>query len=178
MPGGRRPGAGRPRKALTARIEEGIGKVSHAPPKVLEFPPETEKPKRKKSKYPSFLDISSKEGDDSLPTAADIYKQTKVWVEDSGCERFVNHQLIEDFAFTRRSYLEAEYMCKKLGRIFRDGESVKPSPYVKHALEYLKAMTLLYREIQQIITQNCTVDYNGKSTQDNAFLKALTERGF
>jgi hypothetical protein len=122
--GGKRPGAGRPRKALSARIDEGIGKVKHSKPKVLEFPPENSNnqnnqnaDKNQKSKLPAFLDISSKEGDDSLPTATEIYQQTLSWIIDAGCERLVQKQLIEDFAFTRRSYLEAESMCKKLGRV-------------------------------------------------------------
>ncbi|GHV17844.1 hypothetical protein FACS18949_14860 [Clostridia bacterium] len=36
--GGKRPGAGRPRKPLVSRLQEGIGAVSHKKPKVLEFP--------------------------------------------------------------------------------------------------------------------------------------------
>lgn len=184
--GGRRPGAGRPRKALTARIEEGIGTVKHSKPKVLEYPPEikksnnqsTKESNNQKSKLPTFLTMTSKEGDDSLPTAAAIYEQTLAWVVDAGCERYVPKQLIEDFAFTRRGYLEAESMCRKLGRVFKDGTTAKPSPYVKHSLEYLRSMTALYREIQSIIAQNSTKDYDGNTSQDNAFLRLLTERGF
>ncbi|GHV18006.1 hypothetical protein FACS189425_05580 [Clostridia bacterium] len=36
--GGKRPGAGRPRKPLVSRLQECIGAVSHKKPKVLEFP--------------------------------------------------------------------------------------------------------------------------------------------
>jgi len=181
--GGKRPGAGRPRKALTTRLEEGIGAVKHSKPKVLEYPDEIQKSNNQKSKstipartaetLPTFLDMSSKEGDDSLPSAADIYTQTLDWVRDAGCERYVPKQLIEDFAFTRRSYLEAEYMNKKLGRAMKDG---KASPYVRSALEYLKATTTFYREIQSIIAQNATVEYGGNKT--NAFLELLQNRGF
>jgi hypothetical protein len=184
--GGKRPGAGRPRKALTARIDEGIGVVKHSKPKVLGYPEnpgdeEIKISKNQKSKpaaLPTFLEMSSKEGDDSLPSATDIYAQTLAWVTDAGCERFVTKQLIEDFAFTRRSYLESEYMCKKLGRVVRDGNAVKPSPYVKHSLEYLKSTTALYREIQSIIAQNSTKDYDGNTGRDNAFLQLLANWGF
>jgi hypothetical protein len=177
--GGKRPGAGRPRKALTARIDEGIGTVKHSKPKVLDFPPENQNNQKSNNhKFPTFLEMSSKEGDDTLPSAAAIYTQTLEWVIDAGCERLVPKQLIEDFAFTRRSYLESEYMCKKLGRVFKDGDTAKPSPYVKHSMEYLKSTTALYREIQAIIVQNSTKDYDGNTAKDNAFLELLMNRGF
>ena len=40
--GGKRPGAGRPRKPLSVRIEEGLDKVSHRKPQVLSFPDESQ----------------------------------------------------------------------------------------------------------------------------------------
>lgn len=184
--GGKRPGAGRPRKPLSVRIDEGVDGVSHARPKVVEFPeapPETaqnnqnskSKPKSKRNSnaLPTFLELPSKEGDKSLPTAAEIYLQTLEWVQSTGCEKFIMPQLIEDFAMTRRSYLESEYMSKKLGRVMKDGKS---SPYVKAAIEYLKQMTALYREIWSIVAQNSTTDYTKNGS--NAFLESLKNRGF
>ena len=194
--GGKRPGAGRPRKALAVRLEEGLDAVSHRKPKVLDFPDENQNNQnnqktaengekiqmptannQNKSKsqppLPSFLDMASKEGDESLPTASDIYRQTLDWVTSTGCERFVPPQLIEDFAFTRRSYLEVEYMNKKLGRMLQGG---KPSPYVRAALDYMKQTTALYREIWAIVAQNSTKDFTGNGS--NAFLQMLTNRGF
>ena len=173
--GGKRPGAGRPRKSLAKRIEEGIDAVSHRKPQVLSFPddPKIQKSNNQKSNLPTFLEMESKEGGDILPSAAAIYQQTLDWVIAAGCEKFVPGQLIEDFAFTRRSYLEAEFMNKKLGRVMQGG---KQSPYVKSALEYLKHTTALYREIWQIVAQNSTTDYAGNGT--NAFLNLLANRGF
>ncbi|GHU87553.1 hypothetical protein FACS1894202_02050 [Clostridia bacterium] len=187
--GGKRPGAGRPRKPLVSRLQEGIGAVSHKKPKVLEFPEKIKNKNQnnqkliKKSKsdekskptlLPTFLEMASKEGGDNLPTAAQIYTQTLDWVIGTGCERYVPRQLIEDFAFTRRNYLESEWMNKKLGRVIQGG---KASPYVKSSLEYLKATTTLYREISAIIAQNATTEYGG-GNKTNAFLEMLTNRGF
>jgi len=175
--GGKRPGAGRPRKPLSTRIEEGVDKVSHRKPQVIEFPPENQNnqnSKNQKSKpVPSFLEMAGKEGDDSLPSAADIYRFMLEWVKSTGCERFVPPMLIEDFAFTRRSYLECEYMSKKLGRVMQGG---KASPYVRHALEYAKQATAFYREIWAIVAQNSTKDFTGNGS--NAFLEMLKNRGF
>ena len=47
--GGKRPGAGRPRKPLAARIEERVDAVSHRKPQVLGFPLENQTAKSKKS---------------------------------------------------------------------------------------------------------------------------------
>ena len=182
--GGKRAGAGRPRKALSARIEEGVDAVSHRKPKVLDFPPENQNNQIEKSKQksknqnskpplPSFLDMTSKEGDDSLPSASDIYRQTLDWIISAGCEKFVPPQLIEDFAFTRRGYLECEYMNKRLGRVLQGG---KPSPYIRAALDYMKQATAFYREIWAIVAQNSTKDFTGNGS--NAFLEMLTNRGF
>ena len=180
--GGKRPGAGRPRKALSARVKEGIDKVSHRKPKVLNFPDENQsdkskinqkKSKTEKSKLPSFLDMASKEGDDTLPSTSEIYNQTLAWLETTGCQRYVPPQLIEDFAFTRRSYLECEYMNKKLGRVLAGG---KPSPYVRSSLEYMKQATVYFREIWAIVAQNSTKDFAGNGS--NAFLELLKNRGF
>src|SRR5262249_20817122 len=98
------------------------------------------------------------------------------WVISTGCEKFVPKQLIEDFAFTRRSYLECEFMSKKLGRVMQGG---KQSPYVRSAIDYLKQTTALYREIWSIVAQNSTTDFNGTiGNGSNAFLDLLKNRGF
>ena len=117
--------------------------------------------------------MASKEGDESLPSAADIYRFMLEWITEAGCARFVPPMLIEDFAFMRRGYLEAEYMNKKLGRVIQGG---KPSPYVKAALEYAKQTTAFFREIWAIVAQNSTKDFTGNGS--NAFLEMLTNRGF
>jgi len=170
--GGKRPGAGRPRKPLATRLDEGIGVVSHKKPRVLEFP-DNQNNQKSKSPLPTFLEMTSKEGDDTLPSAVVIYEQTLDWIISAGCEKFVPKQLIEDFAFTRRSYLECEYMNKKLGRVIQGG---KQSPYVRATLEYLKQTTALYREIWAIVAQNSTTDFGGNT--GNAFLDLLKNRGF
>ena len=183
--GGARAGGGRPRKALFARIDEGVDTVSHKKPMVLEFPDtqsdniqseiQTLKSKRKSNAHhiPTFLEMASRDGDDSLPSATEIYRQTLVWITAAGCERFVPPQLIEDFAFVRRGYLECEYMNKKLGRMVKGG---KQSPYVKNVIEYLKQMTALHREIWAIVAQNSTKPFEGNGS--NGFLELLKNRGF
>ncbi|MCL1855270.1 MAG: hypothetical protein FWF86_06010, partial [Clostridia bacterium] len=96
-------------------------------------------------------------------------------VRSAGCEKYVPRQLIEDFAFTRRSYLESEYMNRKLGRVMQGG---KQSPYVRITIEYMKQMTAFYREIWSIVAQNATKDFDPNRDTANAFLQLLANRGF
>lgn len=179
--GGARPGAGRPKKPLADKLIEGNpGKRELTK---LKFP-ENEKSKpgfekisnTQKSKtgsnrrMPSFLDMVAKEGGDVLPPASEIYKVLADWIDGSGCAELIAPNLIEDFAFLRRAYLECEYMNRKLGRI----ASGKRSPYVNMALDYQKAMMAVYNQIWLIISRNCEEKYEGK----NEFLEMLTNRGF
>lgn len=119
---------------------------------------------------PSFLDMAAKEGGGVLPPASGIYKMLAEWVDGSGCGELVASNLIEDFAFLRRAYLECEYMNRRLGRI----ASGKRSPYVNMALDYQKAMMAVYNQIWLIVSQNCETKYEGK----NEFLEMLKNRGF
>ena len=119
---------------------------------------------------PSYLDITAKEGGDVLPPASEIYKMLNDFIAGSGCSEYIAPNLVEDFAFLRRGYLEAEYMNRKLGRI----ASGKRSPYVNIALDYHKAMMVVYNQIWLIISRNCDEKYDGK----NEFLQMLKNRGF
>ena len=174
--GGARPGAGRPKKPLADKLLEGNpGKRELT---VLKFQGETpeksnaEKSKKSKDAHrlPTYLDMTAKEGGDVLPPASKIYKMLADWIDGSGCGELIAPNLIEDFAFLRRAYLECEYMNRRLGRI----ASGKRSPYVNMELDYQKAMMAVYNQIWLIVSQNCETKYEGK----NEFLEMLKNRGF
>jgi hypothetical protein len=114
--------------------------------------------------------MTAKEGGDVLPPASKIYKMLADWIDGSGCGELIAPNLIEDFAFLRRAYLECEYMNRRLGRI----ASGKRSPYVNMELDYQKAMMAVYNQIWLIVSQNCETKYEGK----NEFLEMLKNRGF
>ena len=179
--GGARPGAGRPKKPLADKIIEGNpGKRELTK---LKFPgngkqelgfeknSNTQKSKPGAAfRLPSYLDMVAKEGGDVLPPASEIYRMLADWIAGAGCLEFVAPNLVEDFAFLRRAYLECEYMNRRLGRI----ASGKRSPYVNMALDYQKAMMAVYNQIWLIVSQNCETKYEGK----NEFLEMLKNRGF
>ena len=167
--GGSRP-SGRQKKALADKLLAGNpGKRELT---VLKFqnenqtensePSNSKKSNNQKHKLPSFLNMVAKEGGDVLPPVSKIYKILADWIANAGCTDFVGLSLIEDFAFLRRAYLECEYMNKKMGRI----ASGKRSPYVNMALDYQKAMMVIYNQIWLIVSRNCEEKYENK----NAFL--------
>ena len=186
--GGARAGAGRPKKPLADKLIEGNpGKReltalkftdknksnnSNAENSKKSNTDNSNVPKSKNQTFnlPSYLDMVAKEGGDVLPPASEIYKMLADWIGGAGCSEFVAPNLVEDFAFLRRAYLECEYMNRKMGRI----ASGKRSPYVNMALDYQKAMMTVYNQIWLIISRNCEEKYEGK----NAFLEMLTNRGF
>ena len=177
---GPQPGSGgRPKKPVAEKIIEGNpGKRELT---VVKFDG-GEKPKPKKTDtaqtqkssaprgMPSYLDIAAKEGGDVLPSAGEIFRILSDWVEASGCGDIVSPNLLEDFAFLRRGYLECEYMNRKLGRI----ASGKRSPYVNMALDYQKAMMAVYNQIWSIVSQNSQESVEGR----NEFIDMLMNRGF
>lgn len=181
--GGARPGAGRPKKPLADKIIEGnpgkreLTKLTfpaNENSKVNSndgFSKKSNLQKSKPLRMPSYLDMVAKEGGDVLPPASEIYKMLAGWIDGSGCTEFIAPNLVEDFAFLRRAYLECEYMNRKLGRI----ASGKRSPYVNMALDYQKAMMAVYNQIWLIISRNCEEKYDGGK---NAFLEMLKNRGF
>lgn len=161
--GGARPGAGKPKKPLTERILNGNGK---RPLTVLKFDDESPV----KHKAPEFIDIDAKEGGDVLPSASEIYNMLADYIERAGCTHLIAPNLIEDFAFLRRGYLECEYMNKTHGRI----AGGKKSPYVQMCIDYTKAAAQIFTQIWSIIAQNSTSKLEGRSD----FLKRLQNRGF
>lgn len=174
--GGARPGAGRPKKPLADKLIEGNpGKRELTVVKMggeggKSKPEESKKSKARKSKLPTYLDVTAKEGGDILPPASEIYTMLSGWIEAAGCTDIVGQALVEDFAFLRRAYLECEYMNRKLGRI----ASGKRSPYVNMALDYQKAMMAVWNQIWLTVSQNNETKYEGK----NEFLAMLKNRGF
>ena len=162
--GGARPGAGRPKKPIAEKLLD--GNPGKKPITVLKFENELQN----LPLPPSYLDIASQEGDDTLPKASEIYNALAYYIDRAGCTSFVSPALIEGFAYLWRSFLECEYVNKKHGRIVKG----KRSPYVQMSIDYAKAAHQFYAQIWSIISQNSTAKFEGK----NDFIEMLTNRGF
>lgn len=169
--GGARPGAGRPKKALSEKILEGNpGKRDITVVQFKNGGGGSQLEKGAEFKIPEFLQQCGREGDITLPSSTELYRLLKEFVDSSGCSHLVASNLIEDFAHLRRAYLECEYMNRKMGRIANG----KRSPYVTMAVDYSKQAMSIFDRIWSIVSQNSEQPYEGK----NAFLALLTNRGF
>ena len=163
--GGYRPNAGRKKRPLADKLLEGNpGKRELT---VVRFQNQAE---NSTTKPPTFLEQCGREGDETLPSAAELFQLLREFVISSGCEAIVAPNLIEDFAHLRRAFLECEYMNRKMGRIANG----KRSPYVSMAVDYSKQAMTIFDRIWNVMSQNSEQPYEGK----NAFLQLLQNRGF
>ena len=90
MRGGARVGSGRKSKALTEKIDSGLAATVIDLPEPAEISGEDVPPVK------DFLKAAQKSGIDLC--AEDVFKATFLWLEERGCDRLVNTQLIEQYA--------------------------------------------------------------------------------
>lgn len=171
--GGARVGAGRKKKALTDKIAQG------RKGDVLEFPEPADLKGEDVPPVKDYLKAEQKSGVDLC--AEDVFKSTYLWLKERGCERFVNSQLIEQYAMSVSRWVQCETMISKygfLGKHPTTGAAIA-SPYVAMSQQYLKQVNQCWYQIYQIVKDNCSVEYGGGSPHDDLMehLLEAKERG-
>ncbi len=167
--GGARVGAGRKPKALTDKIAQGGTGPVLAFPDPAEFNGEDVPPVK------DFLKASQKSGVDLC--AEDVFKSTFLWLKERGCDRFVNNQLIEQYAMSVSRWVQCETMISEygfLGKHPTTGAAIT-SPYVTMSQTYLKQVNQCWYQIYQIVRDNCSISY-GASPQDDLMERLLSAR--
>ena len=131
--GGKRPGAGRPKKPLAEKLA--TGNPGKRPIKVLEFSGERKAEKPEPAPYLEILDGS---GSVYYPSATDIFRKTVDWLETTGCLHFISPQLIEDFALNTSRRLWAGYEMMRRDQVCRDPQRkiLRTNEFVKTSWEY------------------------------------------
>ena len=130
--GGARPGAGRPRKALTEKIAEGkSAEVMMQPADIesAETPPVRD-----------FMKELQRDGTKLL--ADDVYIETYQWLKERSCEKIVSRQLVEQYAMSISRWIHCEQIVTKYG-------------YISN---YWKCLTLVLRAIQSLWILKLTSD--------------------
>ena len=128
--GGARPGAGRPRKALTEKIAEGkSAEVMMQPTDIesAETPPVRE-----------FMQELQRDGTKLL--ADEVYTETYQWLKERSCEKIVSRQLVEQYAMSISRWIHCEQIVTKYGYISKHpttGAAIA-SPYVAMSQNYMK----------------------------------------
>ena len=90
--GGARIGSGRKPHALTDKISQGKDAM------VIEFPETADFKGEDIPPVKDFMKAAQKSGVDLC--AEDVFRSTYIWLKERGCERFVNIQLIEQYAMS------------------------------------------------------------------------------
>lgn len=165
--GGARPGAGRKPKALADKIKDG------QKAQVMMRPTELEAVER-----PPIRDfLTEQQRDGTTLVSQQIYEETYRWLQERKCDRFVNRQLVEQYAMTVGRWIHCEQTISKLGYIAKHpttGAAIS-SPYVKMAMDYSKQVTTIWNEIYQIVKENCSEEFSG-SPQDSTMELLLRAR--
>ena len=159
--GGARVGAGRKPKALTDKIAQGSTGSRLAFPEPSELKGEDTPPVK------DYLKQKQKSGVDLC--AADVFTSTYQWLKERDCERFVNTQLIEQYAMSVSRWVQCETMVSEygfLGKHPTTGAAIT-SPYVTMSQQYLKQVNQCWYQIYQIVKDNCSVEYGGDNPHDD-----------
>ena len=134
--GSARPGAGRPRKALTEKIAEGkSAEVMMQPADIesAETPPVRD-----------FMKELQRDGTKLL--ADDVYTETYQWLKERSCEKIV----------TKYGYISKHPTT---------GAAIA-SPYVAMSQNYMKQANQIWNQIFQIVRENCSVEFQGNPQED------------
>ena len=110
--------------------------------------------------------------------AAEIYKETWLWLKQRGCENLVNKRLIESFAQAFTRHIQCEEAISTYGLLGKHPTTggVMESPFVKMSMLFQKNANLAWYEIYSIVKENCTADYSGASPQDDLMERLLRAR--
>ena len=168
--GGARAGAGRKPKALTDKINEGISAT------IIELP---ETPTMEGVDVPpvkDYLKTKQKSGKDLC--AAEVFEETWKWLKARGCDRLVSTQLVEQYAMSVSRWIQCEECISEYGFLAKHpttGNAIA-SPYVAMSQQYMKQVNQVWYQIYQIVKENCSVEWQGATPQDDVMERLLRTR--
>jgi len=166
--GGARPGAGRKPKALIEKISEGKTAAVMMEPAELEgmdVPP-----------VKDFLKSPQKSGRELV--AEEVYQETYAWLKARGCEKLVTVQMVEQYAMSVSRWIQCEEIVSATGFLAKHpttGAAIA-SPYVSMSQSYMKQTNYCWMQIYQIVKENCSVEFQGNTPQDDVMERLLRAR--
>jgi len=166
--GGKRPGAGRPRKPLSDKILEDDIKKHKA--KVLNFG--EEQPDLNPPDYLFYYTSDSKQGS---PDVIHLHKDTVDFLKTTGCLHLINPQFILEYALLKARWLECERVISATNVVVvgpkKDG--LKANGAAELGLKYLRQADLCWDKIWSIVTQNCEETFGGDNPNADLMEKLL-----
>ena len=157
--GGARPGAGRKKKPLAEKLQEGKKATALALPEVDPFDaPEISDIKEYLSRDQRMGELYAKE----------IFEQMVDWLRKRNAAHLVSPQLLEQYSMALGRWVQAENLISETGLLARHpttGASIG-SPFVTMAQGYLKQANMLFQQIFSIVAANSTELVTGNPQDD------------
>lgn len=170
MRGGARVGAGRKPKALFEKIQDGKADG------VMTLPQPTNLEGADMPPIKDFMKASQKSGKDLC--AEEVFKATWKWLKERGCEKLVNRSLLDQYSMSISRWIQCEECISEYGFLAKHpttGAAIA-SPYVSMSQSFMKQTNQIWFQIQQIVKENCSVEYNGANPQDDLMERLLSAR--
>lgn len=168
--GGARVGAGRKPKALTDKINNGMSAT------VLELPEPSSIEGADIPPIKEYLRAKQKNGKDLC--AEEVYAETWNWLKERGYEKIVSAQLIEQYAMSVSRWIQCEECISEFGFLAKHpttGNAIA-SPYVAMSQTYMKQVNQVWYQIFQVVKENCSVEWQGATPQDDVMERLLRTR--
>ena len=168
--GGARPGSGPKRKALTEKISAGKTAM------VCDLPEPSDLEGSEMPPVKEFLKAKQKNGKDLC--AEEVYTETWKWLKERGCERWVSVQLIEQYAMSVARWVQCEEAISEYGMLAKHPttKNAIASPYVSMSQQYMKQVNQIWYQIFQIVKENCSVEWQANTPQDDVMERLLRTR--
>jgi len=168
--GGARVGSGRKPKALQDKIMDGRAA------QVIDLP---EPPTFEGADVPPVKEyMKAKQKNGQGLYAAEVYQETWKWLQERGCDRLVNSQLIEQYAMSVSRWIQCEECISEFGFLAKHpttGNAIA-SPYVSMSQQYMKQVNQVWYQIFQVVKENCSAPYAGSTPQDDVMERLLRAR--
>ncbi|MDR0530765.1 MAG: P27 family phage terminase small subunit [Oscillospiraceae bacterium] len=167
--GGKRPGAGRPKKPLAEKILEDTTRKHRA--KVLDIPDDAPE-----LKYPERLEYYSTRmaGD---PDVQEVWEETAAWLKRTGCLHLINPAFIEEYAILKARFYELQRLLTRSTPVYdstteNGRKKLELNPAIDASLKYLKQADAVWGKIWAIVAQNSEVYFGSDPNADvmNALL--------
>ena len=143
--GGTRVGAGRKKKPLAEKIQDGQKAMAIPTPMDLQG-----------VEMPNVKEYLSDEQRIGELYGNDIYRETWNWLNQWKCTHLVHPQLLEQYSMAMARYIQLERLISEYGFISKHPTTGAPitSPMVSIAHAYSRQANVLWQEIYEIVKEN------------------------
>ena len=148
--GGRRPGAGRPKKAFADKILE--GNPGKRKPKIVKFQRAEDDAA---PEMPAYLPDYTIRGEDNVrPNAETVWREAVDWLDKTGCLPLIHPIFITRYAILKSRWYSAERLFSEMGLIGVKNETVVESPVVEVSARYIRAANACWNKMLYVAAQN------------------------